>query len=162
MTRTILLLLLAVAALAPGSARAQATAEDSARAVVARLFDGMRTRDSAAVRAAFAPGARLQTALARPDGSTELREDALDEFVQAVGAPSEFVWDERVDATHVRVDGPLAVVTVDYSFFAGPRFSHCGIDAFQLFRGPGGWKIFQLTDTRRRTGCRGENGSTTP
>jgi hypothetical protein len=48
---------------------------------------------------------------------------------------------------------------VDYSFFAGPRFSHCGIDAFQLFRGPGGWKIFQLTDTRRRTGCPGETGS---
>lgn len=162
MTLRSLTFLLALVLTAPVEVRAQATAEDSVRAVVAQLFDGMRTRDSAAVRAAFAPGARLQTALARPDGSTELQEDAVEEFVKAVGAPSEVMWDERVDATHVRIDGPLAVVTVDYSFYAGPRFSHCGIDAFQLFRGPGGWKIFQLTDTRRRTGCRGENGTSSP
>lgn len=162
MTIRILLVLLALAALAPAQVRAQATTEDSVRAVVVRLFDGMRTRDSAAVRAAFAPGARLQTALVRRDGTPQLTAEPVDSFVHAVGAPSEVVWDERVDAVEVRIDGPLAVVTVDYSFYAGPRFSHCGIDAFQLFRGPEGWKIFQLTDTRRRTGCRAENGSSSP
>jgi hypothetical protein len=62
----------------------------------------------------------------------------------------------------VRIDGPLAVVTVDYSFYAGQQFSHCGIDAFQLFRGPAGWKIFQLTDTRRRTGCGAQTGTGSP
>ena len=62
----------------------------------------------------------------------------------------------------MRIDGPLAVVTVDYTFYAGPRLSHCGIDAFQLFRGPEGWKIFQLTDTRRRTGCRRRNRKQPP
>lgn len=157
--KRILIAAIALTALAPAPARAQATAEDSARAVIVRLFDGMRAGDSAAVRALFAPGARLQTALVRPDGTPVLREDSVDTFVRAVGGPHEFTWDERVDAWHVRIDGPLAVVTVDYSFYAGERFSHCGIDAFQLFRGPEGWKVFQLTDTRRRTGCGAHTGT---
>ncbi|HEX6373834.1 MAG TPA: nuclear transport factor 2 family protein [Longimicrobium sp.] len=162
MIKQILAAVFALAALGPVHPRAQATAEDSVRAVVVRLFDGMRTRDSAAVRAAFAPGARLQSALVRQDGTPVLREDSLDAFVRAVGEPGDVVWDEQLDAVQVRIDGPLAVVTADYTFFAGPRLSHCGIDAFQLFRGPEGWKIFQLTDTRRRTGCRAEIGSSPP
>lgn len=161
MKRLVLPLLLA-AALLPVPARAQAAAEDSVRAVVVRLFDAMRSRDSAAVRAVFAPGARLQTAAVRQDGTPVLREDSVGAFVRAVGAPSEQVWDERIDAWQVRIDGPLAVVTTDYSFYLGPQFSHCGIDAFQLFRGTDGWKIFQLTDTRRRTGCPSQRESSTP
>lgn len=160
--KRILIAVFALAALGPIDLHAQATAEDSVRAVVTGLFDAMRTRDSAAVRASFAPGARLQTAGARQDGTPVLREDSVNTFVRAVGAPSDVTWDEQLDAVHVRIDGPLAVVTADYTFFAGPRLSHCGIDAFQLFRGPEGWKIFQLTDTRRRTGCRAEIGSSPP
>lgn len=153
---------LALAALAPVRLSAQVTTEDSVRAVIVQLFDGMRTRDSAAVRAAFVPDARLQTALVR-DGRPELRADSVGAFVRAIGgAPADVTLDERVDSVHVRIDGPLAVVTVDYTFYAGQRLSHCGIDAFQLFRGPEGWKIFQLTDTRRRAGCRAEIGSSPP
>jgi hypothetical protein len=161
MTR-ILLILLALAVTAPADARAQATAEDSVRAVVVQMFDAMRTRDSASLRSLFTADARLQTAVVRRDGTPSLTTEPVDSFVHAVGAPSEVVWDERVDAWHVRIDGPLAVATVDYSFYAGPQFSHCGIDAFQLFRGTDGWKIFQLTDTRRRTGCPVQPGSSPP
>jgi hypothetical protein len=153
----------ALAALAPAHLDAQATAEDSVRAVVVRLFDAMRTRDTATMRSVFLPDARLQSAFVRQDGTPVLQADSVGSFVHAVsGAPADLTLDEQVDAVHVRIDGPLAVVTVDYTFFAGPRLSHCGIDAFQLFRGPEGWKIFQLADTRRRTGCRAEIGSSFP
>ena len=153
----------ALAALGPMNLHAQGTAEDSVRAVVVGLFDAMRTRDSAAIRAAFVPDARLQTALVRQDGRPELQADSVGVFVRAVGgAPADLLLDEQIDRMDVRIDGPLAVVTADYTFFAGPRLSHCGIDAFQLFRGPEGWKIFQLTDTRRRTGCRAPIGSSPP
>jgi limonene-1,2-epoxide hydrolase len=161
MKKLVLPLLLALALL-PIEAHAQATTEDSVRAVVVKLFDAMRTRDSAAVRAVFVPGARLQTAMVQPDGTPLLRQDSVGTIVRAVGAPSNVVWDERLDAWHVRIDGPLAVVTTDYSFYLGSQFSHCGIDAFQLFRGTEGWKIFQLTDTRRRTGCPSQSGSASP
>ena len=54
---------------------------------------------------------------------------------------------------NVHIDGPLATVWVDYWFFAGPRFSHCGVDAFQLVKGAGRWRIFSIVDTRRTAGC---------
>lgn len=160
--KRILIAVFALAALGPLELHAQATAEDSVRAVVVRLFDGMRTRDTAAIRAVFLPDARLQTALVRQDGTPVLRADSVGTIVQGVAGAGDVLLDEQLDAVHVRIDGPLAVVTADYTFFAGRRLSHCGIDAFQLFRGPEGWKIFQLTDTRRRTGCRAEIGSSPP
>jgi hypothetical protein len=27
------------------------------------------------------------------------------------------------------------------------------VDAFQLFKGPAGWRIFQVADTQRRENC---------
>ena len=49
----------------------------------------------------------------------------------------------------VSIDGPLAAVWADYEFWAGSRFSHCGVDAFQLAQTGGQWRIVALTDTRR-------------
>ena len=156
MKRTALAVLLLLAALAPAPARAQAGEEAAVRAVVVRLFDAMRAGDGSVFAALFTEDARLQTAAVRRDGSVILDSTPVDTFAAFVSQPHDFVADERIDAWHVRIDGPLAVVTVDYSFYMGERFSHCGIDAFQLFKSAEGWKIFQLTDTRRRTGCPGQ------
>jgi hypothetical protein len=121
-------------------------------AVVRRLFDGMRSGDSAAVRAVFHPAALLATAAVRR-GTAAFEVDTVDAFVRAVGAPHAQVWDERIRSTRVEIDGPLASVWAEYSFYAGPKFSHCGIDAFQLARDGEVWRIVALTDTRRRDGC---------
>lgn len=159
MKRILTALLLALPLIAPAPARAQADEEAAVRAVVTRLFDGMRAGDGAAFAELFTPDARLQTAGVRRDGTPELGSMQVDSFAALVSQPRDFVLDERITAWQVRVDGPLAVVTADYSFYAGERFSHCGIDAFQLFKGADGWKIFQLTDTRRTTGCPAPNES---
>jgi hypothetical protein len=130
------------------AAKAQAPEAD-VRKAVARLFDAMRAGDSAAVRAAFHPGALLGTAVVR-DGRPDFRVDTIDAFVKAVGSPHPQVWDERVTRMTVSLDGPLAAVWADYEFWAGPTFSHCGVDAFQMANTAAGWKIVALTDTRRR------------
>lgn len=118
------------------------------RAVVDRLFDGMRHGDSTAVRSVFHPEARLQSAAMR-NGQPALRTDAIDGFVAAVGKPHDKVWDERISNVEIRVDGPLAMAWMDYDFYLGDMFSHCGVDTFQLFRSADGWKVIQLADTRR-------------
>jgi hypothetical protein len=143
-----LVLLAAPAALA----QAPDPEREAILAPVRRLFDAMRKGDSAAVRAAFHPRAFLATALVR-QGVPTLEVDSLDAFVRAVGTPHDEVWDERVISEKIEVDGPLASVWVEYAFYAGDTFSHCGIDAFQVARAPGGWRIIALTDTRRREGC---------
>jgi hypothetical protein len=136
-----------------GSASAQDSAEPaSVLAVVGRLFDGMRARDSTAVRSVFAPGARLLRVAVR-DGTPSLVTTTVDEFVNAVGSAPSPVWDERIYDPEVRVDDRLATVWTSYDFLAGTRWSHCGVDAFMLAKLADGWRITQLADTMLREGC---------
>jgi hypothetical protein len=141
-------------ALAPAAVSAQANDTDrrAVLATVGRLFDGMRKGDSAMVRSVFHPNALLATAVMR-DGRSAARIDTLDTFVSAVGTPHADVWDERLRNTEVRIDGGLASVWTEYDFYAGSKFSHCGVDAFQLVRTGEEWRIIALADTRRQTGC---------
>ncbi|HEY0036281.1 MAG TPA: nuclear transport factor 2 family protein [Longimicrobium sp.] len=138
-----------LAALAGASpAAAQTPAEQEVQQAVVRLFDGMRAGDSTVVRAAFHPQARLNSVGVR-NGTVVLRNDSVGAFVRAVGTPHTEVWDERISNMQVRVDGELATAWMDYAFFAGERFSHCGVNAFQFVKVAEGWQILQITDTRR-------------
>jgi hypothetical protein len=120
--------------------------------VVERLFDAMRAGDSAAVRALFEPGTRLQS-VGMSQGALTVSGDSLGMFVRVIGTPHAEVYDERIANERVLIDGPYAVAWVDYTFYVGERKSHCGVDVFQLVRRPAGWRIFGLTDTRRRENC---------
>jgi hypothetical protein len=145
------LILLAAVAFAPAlrAAQAQSPDRDAAYAVVTKLFDAMRARDTTAMRASFVPNASMQ--MLRPDG---VRFDSIGGWIASVGrAPATLVLDERLANPVVQVSGDLASVWVDYWFFAGERFSHCGVDAIHLFRQQGTWRIFSIVDTRQQQGC---------
>jgi hypothetical protein len=144
--------LLLFLAASPAPAQAPDPDRQAVLAPVRQLFEAMRKGDSAGVRAAFHPQVFLATALMR-QGVPSLQVDTLDAFVRAVGTPHDEVWDERVISEKVEIDGPLASVWTEYAFYAGDKFSHCGIDAFQVAQTPKGWRIIALTDTRRREGC---------
>ena len=128
------------------------TAKTAVLAVVRTLFDGMRTGDSAKVRSVFHPNALLTTAVTR-NGVPSVTFDSIAQFARAVGTPHAEVWDERTHDEMVHIDGGMAMVWAPYAFYAGSKFSHCGIDSFQLARTSEGWKIVALIDTRQRTGC---------
>ena len=138
-------------------AQSPAAAEADGRAVMAvvsRLFDGMRSADSSVVRSVFDPRVRMITVSTRNGARVTTVEQGADNFAKAVGTPHPDVWDERIANPRVQIDGDLASVWVDYGFFAGPRFSHCGVDHFLLVRNDdGAWRILELADTRRTTGC---------
>jgi len=126
-------------------------ASDSAAitGVVTRLFDAMRTRDTTTMRALFVPNASMQSLR-----DTAVTLEKIDGWIAGVArAPQGIVLDERLGPQTVHIDGNLATVWVDYWFYVGPRFSHCGVDAFQLARIGGAWKIFSVVDTRRTAGC---------
>jgi hypothetical protein len=139
------------------SAQVSPAASDESRAVLAvvtRLFDGMRKGDSSMVRSVFDPRVRMITVSMRNGARRTTLESGADNFAKAVGTPHADVWDERIANPRVQIDGDLASVWVDYAFFAGPKFSHCGVDHFLLTRSEtGAWLILELADTRRTTGC---------
>ena len=137
----------------PSSARAQSADSAAVVKVATSLFDAMRKRDTTMLKAAFAPDARLVTAVASRDGAPRVLVEKLEGFVNALAQPSPDVWDERTFATEVRIDGNLAAVWMEYDFYLGPKFLHCGVDSFQMAKYPEGWKIVALADTRRQQGC---------
>ena len=157
-----LVMFLAASAVSPVRAlRAQAPANSTlaadttaVMAVITRLFDGMRKSDSSMVRSVFDSRVRMITVTSRGGVRRTTVENGADNFVKAVGTPHADVWDERIANEKVFIDGDLASVWLDYAFFAGAKFSHCGVDHFLLVRGEGGaWSILELADTRRTTGC---------
>jgi len=122
-------------------------------ATVVKMFDGMRAGDSAMVRSVMMPGARLVSVGVGQDGKAKINETSLLQFLSAIGKPHTEVWDERISGGKAEIDGNLATYWCQYVFYLGNKFSHCGADALQLIRTENGWKIFQVTDTRRKDNC---------
>lgn len=140
-----------VAALAALSAAQSRTPDPDILATVQRFFDGMRAKDTTAIRATVDSSVRLVTTLTR-EGKPVLRGGSFDRFLQAIAGATESL-DERIYDAEVRQDDRLATVWTRYAFYLGGRLSHCGYDAFQLFKSESGWKIFAIADTQRREGC---------
>jgi len=121
--------------------------------VLVRLFDGMRARDTAAMRTLFHEPTAMRSAFVR-QGKNTIEADGVDDWFEGLAsAPADLLLDERLGPPDIRVDGNLANAWVYYEFYAGGKFSHCGVDNFQLGRTDGGWKIILLADSRRRQGC---------
>ena len=132
--------------------QARPAPEDDVRAVVQRLFDGMRTADSAMVRSTMAPGVRFASFDARATPAA-IKYETPDAWLTAI-ANSNRRWDERLFDVQVRVDGNMAHVWAPYVFYLDGKIRHCGIDSMELLHDGSGWKVTQLSDTQRREGCR--------
>ena len=126
--------------------------EENVKKTIEQLFEGMRTADSTMVSQTFASGARMMTVV-EENGSTRLQEGSVSRFLTAIGTPHDETWDERILDYHIQIDGKMATVWTPYRFYLGSTFSHCGVNAFQLYQSDEGWKIIQVTDTRRKEDC---------
>jgi putative lumazine-binding protein len=146
-----LLVGLAVLGVAP-VVQAQTQSESQAvQAVVNRMFDGMRTRDTAMMRSSMVPSTVLERAT--PDGlGAPIQMNA---FIDRVAAGSGPGGNEQIDKPKIEIDGNLASLWTYYTFTPGGKtqIDHCGVDAFLLRKGADGWKIFHISDTSRNEGC---------
>jgi hypothetical protein len=146
---------------AAGPLRAQAAPSSSAPtkhaqeaevlAVVNKLWEAMRTRDSAMARTVFDTSARMFRVVER-DSTRSIRVDRLDGFIRAIGGARD-PWIERMVNPEVRVDQNIASVWTWYDFTVNGRQNHCGYDSIELARTSDGWKIVFLSDTRQPAPC---------
>ena len=133
---------------------AQNKSEDSVKATVNLLFEGMKSGDAAKVKAAFADSAILQTIVSpNKEGKTVIRNVEVSGFAEFVGKQKPGAADEQISFGTILIDGPLASVWTPYKFYYNGKFSHCGVNSFQLVRLNGQWKIQYLIDTRRKDSC---------
>ena len=124
------------------------TPEDEVRAVIDKLFDGMRAGDSTMVSSTFYKGALMGRAMDEGYGARSVAG-----FVNMVGTPHEQVWDERIWDVTIMVDERLASAWMEFAFYLDGNLHHCGVNSMQLYRTDDGWKIAYLADTDRGLNC---------
>ncbi len=135
------------------SAKAQ-FAQDSVRQTVNRLFIAMKSSDAGLLQSVFADSCILQTiAFDKTTGKPVVKNALVTDFVKQIAALPVNAADERITFKEVMVDADLASVWTPYQFFYNGKFSHCGVNSFQLVRLNGLWKIQYLIDTRRKDKC---------
>ena len=143
----------------PSLVRAQVTAPTSTSeereailAIVQKFFDTMAAADVEGNRAVLTPEARFYALQEKPGGPTTVRSSSTEEWLKQLATGKRKVR-ERMWDPEVRVHGGIAVVWTPYDFWIDGKFSHCGVDAFNLVKTPEGWKLSGGTYTVERTGC---------
>ncbi|THU30423.1 nuclear transport factor 2 family protein [Niastella caeni] len=126
------------------------TTEDSVKAIINRLFEGMKNADTTLLKSAFAEDPILQTVATNKKKQIYIRNEKFGNFVKFIGQQKAGEADERVEFETIRIDGPMAMVWAPYQFFYKGKFRHCGVNSFQLVRLEEGWRIQYLLDTRRK------------
>ncbi len=119
-------------------------------AVILSIFDGMREGDSAKVASYFVRDATMLSVFHDREGKSVIRGGSLQQWLNAIGTPREEILDERIWDTKVNIDDNLATAWTKYALYVGDKYSHCGVDAFQLYHDGSGWKVFHVADTRRK------------
>lgn len=132
----------------------QQDADTSVKMAIEKFFEAFHTRDSVSLRQMVSSGIRMQTVGKSSTGADSVQTVPFGNFLRSIASiPDSVIIEERLSSISVRTDGSLAQAWTPYTFYVNGNLSHCGANAFQLFREKGTWKIFHIIDTRRREGC---------
>ena len=144
-------LALAGVASAQTTATAKAAVEEDKKAIVAvvkKLFDAMAAKDGAAAASVLLPDGRFFVPREGEEPRTFTGKEFADRVPMQKGTVLERFWDPEM-----RVRGSIATIWTPYDFWFDGKFSHCGIDAFDLIKTADGWKISGGMYTVERSGC---------
>lgn len=129
------------------------TAEDSIKMTINYFFEGMKKGDTTLIKSTLTEGVIFQTIARTKEGNLWVKTEDVSAFIKYVGQPKKEMADERITFGTIKIDGPLASVWTPYKFYTGNKFSHCGVNSFQLVKTDLAWKIQYIIDTRRKQDC---------
>lgn len=130
--------------------------EKAVKTTIENFFKGFHKGDTLLLKKTIRKGLIAQTTFTTKKGDKVLRStpkayDVLMNFAKKVKSTDDY--NEKILSYKILVDGNLASVWTDYEFYNKGKFSHCGVNSFQLFNNNGNWEIIYLIDTRRRNKC---------
>ena len=151
---------LLLAALLPvllvGAVHAQDDERAAILALTERAFDAVRSGNPDDWRAIqVAEGAAISM---RPDpegvaGKYQMRMTQNEEFAAALKPDARDFVERWTSEPTVLIRGPIAVVWGEYDFRIDGELSHCGVDAFDLVKLDGEWKMVNIMWTVERDNC---------
>lgn len=121
--------------------------------IITDVFEGMRTNDSSKISQHMHQRVKMQSVNLN-ETSTKISEiGEASGWLKAVATEKDQIWDERTYNYQIQSTDRLASVWMDYAFYVGEQFSHCGVNSFQLVKMNEKWKIIYIIDTRKQQGC---------
>ena len=143
-----------IALLISSSLFAQKSDEADVKNTVVKFFDAFHKQDSVVINALVSKDITLQSIGKNREGVTQLNTQEFSAFLKSiVSIPKDQKFEEKLLDFKIQIDGDMANAWTPYEFWFNDKFSHCGVNSFQLAKLEGTWKIIYLVDTRRREGC---------
>lgn len=134
---------------------AQSGPENEVKSAIEHFFEGFHKRDTAMMRKVLHKNLHMQRISKDATGSPALVNESIEDFLSSMASlPDTLRIEERLLAYHIQTDGDMAHAWTPYEFYLQGEFHHCGVNSFQFFRDPEGWKIIYLIDTRRVKDCK--------
>jgi uncharacterized lipoprotein YehR (DUF1307 family) len=132
-------------------------AKKEVQSTIENFFKGFHKGDLALLKTTLHKDLKAQTTFTNPKGekilsTTPNAYDTLIKFSEAVKPTDDYF--EKIISYNIQIDGNLASVWTPYEFYNKGKFSHCGVNSFQLFNNNGNWEIIYLVDTRSKDGCK--------
>jgi len=137
---TVLWGLLALFTVSPSFA-AEGPDEEAVKTAVERFLSAVGTGDYEALPAMFAPRATISHPAKVGDTWTMINETFDEWFAARMANPTRPRFREPVNAFTVHVDGGLAVVRADASYFVEDQLRSNNLDYFTLIKVDGTWKF---------------------
>lgn len=133
------------------------TQEKAVKNTIENFFIGFHKGDTTLLKKTLHKDLKAQTTFTNRNGENILRTSknvyqTLVDFAKNVKPTDDY--DEKILSYEIKIDGTLASVWTPYEFYNKGKFSHCGVNSFQLFNNNGNWEIIYLVDTRKRSSCK--------
>ena len=132
------------------------TDRDEVLKVVQAFFDTMMARDVEGAQGSCSRGALLRRRHAKAEGGDAVAR-GIEEYFKAL-QQGKSTRRERMWSPEVRVHGAIATVWTPYDFWIDGRFSHCGVDAFDLIKATTGGRLRAASSRWRRNASRARWG----
>jgi len=128
--------------------------EAEAKKVITDFFEAFHKQDSIALRNFAHATIKMQSIGANAEGRVQVSTMAYGDFLKSITSiPVTTKFEEKLHSFYVQLNGPLAQVITEYSFWVNENLSHCGFNSFTLVKEDKDWKITYLIDTRNKEGC---------
>lgn len=136
------------------SAQSQESENENVKQTIISFFEAFHKQDTTALKSMAKGNIKMQSISVNKEGEIVLQESKYDDFVRNIASiPQGRIFEEKLLSFTINVDGEMANAWTPYEFWYNGKFSHCGVNSFQLIKEEDTWKIIYLVDTRRREEC---------
>jgi hypothetical protein len=125
------------------------TEQAAVKTVIQNMFTAMKNSDTVLLKTCFSPTAVFQTVVSKLD-EVVVKDETVQNFINSIGKQPVGSLDERIVFETVKTNKHLSIAWTPYEFYYKDKYSHNGVNSFQLVKFKEGWKIQYLIDTRYR------------